>query len=227
MKKFSLALLALAAVIALSSAAKADTVYTTTGAYATAVSGLNLTTVSYPSPGAGGWTSSSAYYDVDGVTFTSASSTIHENDAAYYTCCGGSASPTNYVVVFGQTTDTVTIAFPSSNGFSLYLGGGSNPAGETGSVTLSDSYVYDFTAPAYVSSGAPLDFFGFTSSTPITSAVVTFNGPDDASTEYGTIGDLTYATPEPSSLLLLGTGLLGLAFVAFRKVKSSGLVMHS
>jgi hypothetical protein len=34
-------------------------------------------------------------------------------------------------------------------------------------------------------------------------------------------------TPEPGSLLLLGTGLFALAFVAFRKAKPSGLLLHS
>ena len=32
--------------------------------------------------------------------------------------------------------------------------------------------------------------------------------------------------PESGSLLLLGTGLLGLAFVAFRKAKASGVVLN-
>jgi len=60
------------------------------------------------------------------------------------------------------------------------------------------------------------------------------NGPDSYTLFEGNylIGDASdpngdFVTPEPDSLLLVGTGLLGLAFVAFRKAKSSGLVLHS
>ena len=45
----------------------------------------------------------------------------------------------------------------------------------------------------------------------------------DTGAQTNTLAVEVNATPEPSSLLFLGTGLLGLAFVAFRKAKVSGL----
>jgi hypothetical protein len=52
----------------------------------------------------------------------------------------------------------------------------------------------------------------------------TINGKFNYANNSG--GILLEEAPEPTSLLLLGTGLLGLAFVAFRKAKASGMVSH-
>ena len=76
-----------------------------------------------------------------------------------------------------------------------------------------DGTTYDFTTPGATS---PI-FVGFTSSSPLTSlSVTTTAGPEIDIVDYQ-VGT-TAVTPEPSSIALLGTGLLGIAGVMRRRM---------
>jgi hypothetical protein len=127
---------------------------------------------------------------------------------------------------------------PGASGLTAYY----PSAPETGLIATATQLSFNF-------SGSDTVFFYTSGTIPATGNFVCFSGTtvtqcetlDTGSIGYGAhlfwpgfsaeSGTQVIATasgspvPEPSSLLLLGTGLLGLAFVAFRKAKSSGLTL--
>jgi hypothetical protein len=59
-----------------------------------------------------------------------------------------------------------------------------------------------------------------------TPATFSLTSTTTGTTSFTVDATVPSAVPEPSSLLLIGTGLLGLAFALFRKNRPAGLVLH-
>lgn len=191
MKKLFFVLLVLAAALAITPGALADTF-----SYSFGGSGLSTSlTFTGVSNGDGSYTIT----NVNGTVYSAGSditSPVDINEAPY-------PDPN------GTASNTVTL-----DGLGIMYDNQLFPT---------QSPVLDFGGVLFDVNGLYIDIFGVTNG--VTSGYQWLDTGSYQNPSGG--GQPIEFTPEPSSLLLLGTGLLGLMFIVFRKAKSFGLVLHS
>jgi hypothetical protein len=208
MKKFAFALLAMATALAITPAAMADTFSFTYATPNTTISGSDVSafgtlqgTFSATEVGANIWKITSASIDVFG-------STVYASGTGSLAPLGTDGSD-NLLYMNGAPSiayvDNGGISFDlASEWINIYTGW---VAGSTAYGTFTGDGTND-----YGIQEGPL------------------SDPSGNTIDYTNNGELnvfdTTPTPEPSSLLLLGTGLVGLAFIAFRKAKPARPVLH-
>ena len=225
MKRLSFLLTFLAAV---GSLASADTFYTSRTDFLAATSATSTATFDTAAPDAG-YTSYGTSATIDGVTFTSPCCVYafgqnmeygswvlnSSTDVVSYTGPGDN----NNVPATVVTLPTASTAFGVDLG--TYVSGLHSVQ-----ITLSDGTVYNLTLNGreMVSNnwfGTTPVFFGVTSTTAITSFSILFTDPVADWVEFDnlTYGDTATPVPEPASMFLFGTGLVGMAGAIRRKLR--------
>jgi hypothetical protein len=210
MNKFSLALVAAAAALAIAPSALATTINTGVGgALISQVATTGTININGTQGGPPNFTAT--------VTET------------VWTYNGAGDLAFKYVVTNTSPTVDALVTFSTNySGWansSLELDQVSGPAGIAGSYNGVGTITVNFDGTtglgaSGVGDGTSTDtFILFTNATAAGGGPITLEDSSNGS-QPGLV-----PAPEPSNLLLLGTGLLGLAFVAFRKAKSSGMVL--